>query len=246
MAARRALDLCARSGRQQHRVRRAAHLGFAAAPAAARLAVVVASHNAGKVREVAELMAPYGLEAVSAGALGLPEPEETGASFIANAILKAEAAALASGLPAIADDSGLAVDALDGAPGILSARWAGPDKDFAMAMRNVEERLQGIGATTPQQRTAQFVCALAVAWPDHERAVFEGRVAGTLVWPPRGDRGFGYDPMFLPDGHDLTFGEMDPDAKHAISHRARAFRQLVEAVFETPEHLPCICYVRAA
>ncbi len=194
--------------------------------------VVVASHNAGKVREVAELMAPYGLDAISAGALGLPEPEETGASFIANAILKAEAAALGSGLPAIADDSGLAVDALDGAPGILSARWAGPDKDFAMAMRNVEERLQGQGASMPQQRTAQFVCALAVAWPDHERAVFEGRVAGTLVWPPRGDQGFGYDPMFLPDGHDLTFGEMEPTAKHAISHRAIAFRQLVEAVFE--------------
>jgi non-canonical purine NTP pyrophosphatase (RdgB/HAM1 family) len=195
--------------------------------------VVVASHNEGKVREVAELMAPHGIDAVSAGALGLPEPEETGASFIANAILKAEVAARGLGLPAIADDSGLSVDALDGAPGVLSARWAGPDKDFAMAMRNVEERLQGLGATTPQQRSAHFVCALAVAWPDHERAVFEGRVAGTLMWPPRGARGFGYDPMFLPDGHDLTFGEMDPDAKHAISHRARAFRQLVEAVFES-------------
>ena len=195
--------------------------------------ILIASHNPGKVREIGDLLRPYAVAVVSAGELGLPEPEETGASFIANGILKAEAAALASGLPAIADDSGLAVDALDGAPGILSARWAGPDKDFAMAMRNVEERLQGIGATTPRQRTARFICALAVAWPDHERAVFEGRVAGTLVWPPRGDRGFGYDPMFLPDGHDLTFGEMEPDAKHSISHRARAFRQLVEAVFES-------------
>ena len=194
--------------------------------------IVVASHNEGKVREVAELMAPHGLDAVSAGALGLPEPEETGASFIANAVLKAEAAAQASGLPAIADDSGLSVDALDGAPGIHSARWAGPDKDFARAMRNVEERLQARGASMPERRKAHFVCALAVAWPDFERAVFEGRVEGTLVWPPRGTRGFGYDPMFLPDGYDLTFGEMEPQAKHAISHRARAFRRLVEEVFE--------------
>jgi non-canonical purine NTP pyrophosphatase (RdgB/HAM1 family) len=195
--------------------------------------VVVASHNKGKLREVAALMAPYGLEAVSAAALGLPEPEETGASFVANAVIKAEAAAQGSGLPAIADDSGLSVEALDGAPGIHSARWAGADKDFALAMRNVEERLQARGATMPQQRKAHFVCALAVAWPDHERAVFEGRVEGTLVWPPRGTLGFGYDPMFLPDGYELTFGEMEPDAKHAISHRARAFRQLVEEVFES-------------
>lgn len=198
---------------------------------AARL--IVASHNEGKVREVAELLAPFGFEAVSAGALGLPEPEETGTSFIANAVLKAEAAATAAGAPAIADDSGLSVDALDGAPGILSARWAGPDKDFALAMRNVEERLQATGARKPEERKAHFVCALAVAWPDHERAVFEGRVDGTLVWPPRGSKGFGYDPMFLPDGSELTFGEMDPQAKHAISHRARAFRQLADEVFET-------------
>ena len=195
--------------------------------------VVVASHNEGKVREVAELMAPHGLNAVSAGALGLPEPEETGSSFIANAVLKAEAAARGSGLPAIADDSGLSVDALDGAPGIHSARWAGPGKDFALAMRNVEERLQATGANTPGRRKAHFVCALAVAWPDGERAVFKGRVDGTLVWPPRGTLGFGYDPMFLPDGHDLTFGEMDPEAKHAISHRARAFRRLADEVFES-------------
>ena len=183
---------------------------------------------------MAELLAPHGLDVVSAGALGLAEPEETGTSFIANAVLKAEAAATASGLPAIADDSGLSVDALGGAPGIYSARWAGPEKDFALAMRNVEERLHAKGALSPQERKAHFVCALAVAWPDHERAVFEGRVDGTLVWPPRGARGFGYDPMFLPDGHDRTFGEMEPDAKHAMSHRARAFRQLTQAVIEAP------------
>jgi non-canonical purine NTP pyrophosphatase (RdgB/HAM1 family) len=194
--------------------------------------VVVASHNEGKVREMADLLAPHGLEVVSAGALSLPEPQETGTSFIANAVLKAEAAASASSLPAIADDSGLSVDALDGAPGIHSARWAGPDKDFSLAMRNVEEKLQAKGALAPLQRQAHFVCALAIAWPDGDRAVFEGRVDGTLVWPPRGTSGFGYDPMFLPDGHELTFGEMDAHAKHAISHRARAFRQLAEAVFD--------------
>ncbi|HUF45211.1 MAG TPA: RdgB/HAM1 family non-canonical purine NTP pyrophosphatase [Aestuariivirgaceae bacterium] len=195
--------------------------------------IVVASHNEGKVGEMTELMAPHGLEAVSARALDLAEPEEVGASFIANAVIKAEAAAIGSGLPAIADDSGLSVEALDGAPGIFSARWAGPDKDFALAMRNVEERLQATGASPPQERKAHFICALAVAWPDHERAVFEGRVDGTLVWPPRGSLGFGYDPMFQPDGHEMTFGEMEPGAKHAISHRARAFRQLAEAVFES-------------
>jgi XTP/dITP diphosphohydrolase len=194
--------------------------------------VVIASHNQGKLREMADLLAPHGLEVVSAGALGLPEPEETGTSFIANAVIKAEAAASAAGLPAIADDSGLSVDALDGAPGILSARWAGPDKDFSLAMRNVEERLQARGAHEPGERMAHFVCALAIAWPDHDRVVFEGCVEGTLVWPPRGARGFGYDPMFLPDGSDLTFGEMEPLAKHAISHRARAFRQLVDETIE--------------
>jgi non-canonical purine NTP pyrophosphatase (RdgB/HAM1 family) len=196
--------------------------------------IVVASHNEGKVREMADLLAPHGLEVVSAGALGLPEPHETGTSFIANAVLKAEAAARASSLPAIADDSGLSVEALDGAPGIHSARWAGPDKDFSLAMRNVEEKLQAKGALAPRTRRAHFVCALAIAWPDGERAVFEGQVDGTLVWPPRGTSGFGYDPMFLPDGHERTFGEMDAQAKHAISHRARAFRQLAEAVFERP------------
>ena len=194
--------------------------------------VVIASHNQGKLSEMADLLAPHALETVSAGALGLPEPEETGTSFIANAVIKAEAAASSAGLPAIADDSGLSVEALDGAPGILSARWAGPDKDFSLAMRNVEERLQAKGAHEPDRRGAQFICALAVAWPDHERAVFEGRIGGRLVWPPRGEKGFGYDPMFLPDGSDLTFGEMEPAAKHAISHRARAFRQLVDEVIE--------------
>jgi XTP/dITP diphosphohydrolase len=195
--------------------------------------IVVASHNEGKVGEMTELMAPHGLEAISAHALDLAEPEEVGTSFIANAVIKAEAAAIGSGLPAIADDSGLSVEALDGAPGIFSARWAGPDKDFALAMRNVEERLQATGASPPHERKAHFICALAVAWPDHERAVFEGRVDGTLVWPPRGSLGFGYDPMFRPDGHEMTFGEMEPGAKHAISHRARAFRQLAEEVFES-------------
>jgi XTP/dITP diphosphohydrolase len=194
---------------------------------------VVASHNAGKVREVADLLAPHGLEVVSAGTLGLPEPEETGTSFIANAVLKAEAASRSAGLPAIADDSGLCVDSLDGAPGIFSARWAGPDKDFALAMRNLEERLQAMDATSPEARRAHFVCALAVAWPDGERAVFEGRVDGTLVWPPRGTLGFGYDPMFVPEGHDLSFGEMDPRSKHAVSHRARAFHQLADELFES-------------
>lgn len=192
--------------------------------------IIIASHNDGKVREIAELLAPFGLDIVGIRALGLPEPKENGESFVANAVIKAEAAARAAGLPAIADDSGLAVDALDGAPGIYSARWAGPEKDFGLAMRNVEERLAAKGATAPGDRRAHFVCALALAWPDGERVVFEGRVAGTLVWPPRGDRGFGYDPMFLPDGQHQTFGEMEPAAKHAISHRALAFRQLVAEV----------------
>lgn len=192
--------------------------------------IVVASHNDGKVREIAELLAPFELDIIGAGALRLPEPEETGVSFVANAVIKAEAAARAAGLPAIADDSGLVVEALDGAPGIYSARWAGPDKDFGLAMRKVEEQLAAKGATAPSDRRAHFVCALALAWPEGERAVFDGRVDGTLVWPPRGSRGFGYDPMFLPDGHAQTFGEMEPAAKHAISHRARAFRQLVDEV----------------
>jgi XTP/dITP diphosphohydrolase len=193
--------------------------------------LVVASHNPGKVREIAELVRGQGVEVVSAADLGLDEPEETGDSFVANAILKAEAAAQASGLPALADDSGLAVDALDGAPGIYSARWAGPDKNFATAMEKVEAALAKAGATDPLQRGAHFVCALCLSWPDGHREVFEGEIDGTLVWPARGGSGFGYDPVFLPSGGGLTFGEMDPAEKHAMSHRARAFHQLVEACF---------------
>lgn len=191
--------------------------------------LVIASHNAGKVREIAALLAPFGLEVVSAGTLGLPEPEETGTSFIANAELKARAAADLSGLPALADDSGLCVAALGGEPGIFSARWAGPSKDFNEAMRRVEINLQDKGPDTG--RDAHFICALSLAWPDGHIESFEGRVDGVLVWPPRGENGFGYDAMFQPLGHDITFGEMDPDAKHAMSHRADAFAQLVAAVF---------------
>jgi XTP/dITP diphosphohydrolase len=191
--------------------------------------LVIASHNPGKVREIRELLAPYGIEPVSAADLDLPEPEETGTTFVANAELKAMQAADLSGLPALADDSGLCVEALGGDPGIFSARWAGPEKDFTVAMQAVENRLAAIDP--PPSRSAHFVCALALAWPDGHSEVFEGRVDGTLVWPPRGDRGFGYDPMFLPDDGRETFGEMNPAAKHAISHRADAFRQLVEAVF---------------
>lgn len=193
--------------------------------------LVVASHNKGKVREINELVAPYDVTAVSAGELNLPEPEETGSTFAENAILKARAAADAANLVALSDDSGLSVDALDGAPGIYSARWAGPEKDFALAMRNLEEKLQAAGATTPDRRTAHFVCALCLAWPNAQAEVFEGRVSGRLVWPPRGHNGFGYDPVFVPDGHTETFGEMDPDAKHAISHRANAFAKLIAAAF---------------
>lgn len=188
--------------------------------------LVVASHNKGKVREIAELLAPHAIQVLSAGALGLDEPEETGATFRANAELKALAAARASGLPALADDSGLAVKALGGAPGIFSARWAGSDKDFAAAMARVEADLAGHA-----DRRAHFVCALALAWPDGRCDVFEGYVHGVMVWPPRGDGGFGYDPVFQPDGHTITFGEMDPAAKHAISHRAEAFRKLVAEWF---------------
>lgn len=188
--------------------------------------LVLASHNPGKVREIAELMQPFAVTVVSAGALGLPEPEETGTTFEANAELKALAATRASGRPALADDSGLCVVALGGEPGIYSARWAGPTKDFGMAMKKVEERLGGAG-----DRRAFFVAALSLAWPDGHVDTFRGEVHGTLVWPPRGSRGFGYDPMFLPTGHAETFGEMDPDAKHAISHRAVAFRKLIEACF---------------
>lgn len=189
--------------------------------------VVIATHNPGKLTEMCELLAPYGVDAVSAGDLGLPEPEETGTTFAANARIKAEAAAKATGLPAFADDSGLAVDALGGEPGIYSARWGGPEKDFAAAMGKVDVLLRERGATAPDQRRAQFVSALCVAWPDGHVEEVEARVDGTLVWPPRGDRGFGYDPMFVANGMDRTFGEIDPDEKHSISHRADAFRKLV-------------------
>lgn len=188
--------------------------------------LVVASHNAGKVREIADLIAPWKLDAIPAASLSLPEPEETETSFQGNALLKARAAAKATGLPAIADDSGLCVDALGGAPGVLSARWAGPTKDFAAAMREVHERMQASG---DRSRHAHFVCALAVAWPEGEEKVFEGRVAGHIVWPPRGDLGFGYDPFFVPNGFTETFGEMQPAKKHAMSHRAQAFTKFVEA-----------------
>jgi XTP/dITP diphosphohydrolase len=191
--------------------------------------LVIASHNAGKVREIKALLGPYGVEPISAAALDLPEPEETGTTFIANAELKAMQAADLSGLPALADDSGLCVEALGGDPGIFSARWAGPDKDFGLAMRLVHEAVEAKGPDAGHD--AHFVCALALAWPDGHVEVFEGRVDGTLVWPPRGDKGFGYDPVFQPVGHAISFGEMDPDAKHNMSHRADAFAKLVVAVF---------------
>ena len=206
--------------------------------------LVIASHNVGKVREIKDLLGPHGIEPVSAAELDLPEPDEIGTTFVDNADLKAREAADLSGLPALADDSGLCVDALDGRPGIFSARWAlaadprvapagGPGeidgpRDFDLAMRRVWEEIEALGPEA--SRTAHFVCALAVCWPDGRSEWFEGRVDGTLVWPPRGDRGFGYDPMFVPAGRDLTFGEMDPAEKHRISHRADAFRKLVAAL----------------
>ena len=192
--------------------------------------LVLASHNPGKASELAELMSPFGLEIMSAGALDLPEPEETGDTFAANAEIKARAAAEAAKLPAIADDSGLCVDALRGEPGIYSARWAGADKDFAAAIRKVEERLAAKGAPAAGDRHAYFVSALSVAWPDGHIETFEGRVDGTLTFPPRGNKGFGYDPIFIPDGFSQTFGEMEPEMKHALSHRARAFRRLADAL----------------
>ncbi len=191
--------------------------------------LVIASHNPGKVREIAALLEGRGLDVISAAALDLPEPEETGTTFVMNAELKARAAADLSGLPALADDSGLCVDALAGDPGIFSARWAGEDKDFARAMDLIEANM---AATGPEPaRTAHFVCALALAWPDGHVEWFEGRVDGTLVTDRRGDKGHGYDPMFQPDGHTQTFGEMDEAVKNEISHRGDAFRQLVAAVF---------------
>lgn len=201
--------------------------------------LVIATHNPGKLVEMRELLAPYGIEAVSAGELGLGEPDETGDSFQANARIKAVAAANASGLPAFADDSGLAVDALDGAPGIYSARWAGPSKDFTAAMTQIERLLQERGATTSDKRSAHFVSALCVAWPDGHVEEVEARVEGTLAWPPRGTAGFGYDPAFLPNGYDRTFGEMTSIEKHGLpplglglSHRARAFVKLAEICLE--------------
>jgi XTP/dITP diphosphohydrolase len=201
--------------------------------------LVIATHNPGKLAEMRELLAPYGIDAISAGELDLPEPDETGMSFGDNARIKAQAAAQASGLPAFADDSGLVVDALDGAPGIYSARWAGPEKNFRRAMETIEVKLYERGAKAPEKRKAHFVSALCVAWPDGHVEDFEARVDGTLVWPPRGDKGFGYDSMFLPDGHTRTFGEMSSDEKHGLpprgkglSHRARAFMKLAEACLD--------------
>jgi XTP/dITP diphosphohydrolase len=197
--------------------------------------LVIATHNPGKLVEMRELLAPHGVEAVSAGELGLGEPEETGDSFRVNARIKAVAAARAAKLPAFADDSGLVVDALDGAPSIYSARWAGENKDFMAAMTRIERLLQERGATTPDRRTAHFVSALCVAWPDDHLEEVEARADGTLVWPPRGTAGFGYDPAFLPDGYTRTFGEMTSIEKHGLppiglglSHRARAFVKLAE------------------
>ena len=187
--------------------------------------LVIATHNPGKVREIADLLRPYAKSFKSNIELGLPEPEETGLTFVANAELKALAAAKA-GHVALADDSGLVVPALGGDPGIYSARWAGPTKDFRIAMRKVEDGLAG-----KTDRSAYFVCALSLAWPDGHVETVEGRCHGSLVWPPRGEKGFGYDPMFVPDGFDITFGEMDPARKHEMSHRADAFRQLVERCF---------------
>lgn len=194
--------------------------------------LVVATHNAGKLREIADLVRPRGIEVISAAELGLAEPRETEETFAGNARIKAHAAASGADLPALSDDSGLAVDALDGAPGVHTADWAEtPDgRDFAMAMEKVWTRLEACGA--PEPRTARFHCVLCLAWPDGSDAVFEGTVDGRLVWPPRGSRGFGFDPMFLPAGETETFGEMAPERKHAMSHRARAFDKLVRAALD--------------
>jgi len=201
--------------------------------------LVIATHNPGKLAEMRELLAPYGITVKSAGELNLVEPDENGMTFGENARIKAGAAARAARLPALADDSGLAVQALDGAPGIHSARWAGPDRDFGRAMETIEQQLRARDATTPAQRRADFISALCLAWPDGHTEEFEARVAGTLVWPPRGTSGFGYDPMFLPDGQQRTFGEMSSEEKHGLpprgkglSHRARAFMKLAEACLD--------------
>jgi XTP/dITP diphosphohydrolase len=198
--------------------------------------LVIASHNQGKVREIRALLAPFGIEPISAGELGLPEPEETGATFAENALLKAQASAQGSGLVALADDSGLCVEALGGAPGVYTADWAekqsfegGPGRDWYLAMGKVEGKLSELGPDV--NRSAAFVCTLALAWPDGKSAIFEGRVEGSLTWPPRGTLGFGYDPVFVPTGGSQTFAEIAPEDKHAISHRADAFAKLVAAVF---------------
>ncbi len=198
--------------------------------------IVIASHNAGKVREIRALLAPFGIEPVSAGDLNLPEPEETGTSFAENALLKAHASSQASGLPALADDSGLCVAALDGAPGVYTADWAerqtfegGPGRDWYMAMGKVEGKLAELGPEV--DRSAYFTCTLALAWPDGHAEIFEGQVHGHLAWPPRGTLGFGYDPVFVPSGFDRSFAELDPAEKHAMSHRADAFQKLVAAIF---------------
>ena len=199
-------------------------------------ALVIATHNPGKLAEMRDLLGPFGIPAQSAGELGLAEPVETGSTFAENARIKAMAAAKATGRPAFADDSGLVVDALGGEPGIHSARWAGPDKDFRAAMNRIQTLLIERGAKAPSQRHAHFIAALCLAWPDGHVETFEGRVDGTATWPPRGDQGFGYDPLFLPDGFDRTFGQMSADEKHGLppkgqglSHRARAFVKLAEA-----------------
>jgi XTP/dITP diphosphohydrolase len=204
--------------------------------------LVIATHNPGKLVEMRDLLSVYGVEAVSAGELGLPEPDETGTTFRANARIKAEAAAIAANMPAFADDSGLAVDALGGDPGIYSARWAGPDKDFRLAMNKIQSLLVERGAKAPDERRGHFVSALCVAWPDRHVEEFEATVDGTIVWPPRGTLGFGYDPLFKPDGHDRTFGEMPAEEKHGLpprgrglSHRARAFLKLADACLSEAE-----------
>ena len=189
--------------------------------------LVIASHNQGKVREIDDLLRPFNANVISAGDLGLPEPVEDGLTFIENAKIKAHAATLISGLPALADDSGLVVHGLNNEPGIYSARWAGPSKDFTVAMKKVQKKLRNI-----EDKSAHFVCALAMSWPDGHTECFEGKVFGRIIWPPRGKRGFGYDPIFIATGMDISFGEMQPGAKHAISHRAKAFEKLVKACFQ--------------
>lgn len=206
--------------------------------------LVIASHNEGKVREFRELFAPYNLDIFSAADFDLPEPIETGSTFEENANLKAESASKLANIPALADDSGFCVNALNGDPGIYSARWAGPKKDFSIAMQKIEENLKSINATSMEDRGAKFVAVLCIAWPDGFQHTFRGEVAGTVVWPPRGDKGFGYDPIFLPEGHSMTFGEMDSKRKHswspknpesALSHRSRAFGKFANTCLNQPQ-----------